>query len=222
MALATGVAVVPLAAFATPSRPATTGLPLGFATHDARQVVTVTVPSAHSTSATLQAWTKARNGNWVHYRQPVPAFVAGGGVRRNPMEGQTYTPVGSFTLTQAFGHHPDPGSHLPYLATTPDDWWISQRGPLYNTHQRCSSGCQFRQGIPNAQLYYVQPQYNYAIVIDYNRHPVRQGHGSGFFLHVTRGVPSHGCVGTSAREMTSLLQWLRPADHPRILIGVAG
>jgi L,D-peptidoglycan transpeptidase YkuD (ErfK/YbiS/YcfS/YnhG family) len=129
--------------------------------------------------------------------------------------------MGSFTLTEAFGHDPDPGARLPYVHTTPADWWISQVGPLYNTMQHCSSDCPFAQGDPNEHLYYETPYYNYAVVIDYNRAPVTQGAGSAFFLHVTVGAPTQGCVSIAQSQLVRIMRWLDPRDHPRILIGTA-
>ena len=116
----------------------------------------------------------------------MPAWLGADGMTPHPSEQLSAAPMGSFTLTQAFGHDPIPGTALPYVQTDPADWWISQPGPLYNTMQHCSSGCAFTQGDPNEHLYYETPYYNYAVVIDYNREPVRQGAGSAFFLHVTR------------------------------------
>ena len=141
----------------------------------------------------------------------------------HPSETRSATPMGSFTLTQAFGHYSDPGTALPYLHTTPSDWWISQPGRLYNTHQRCSSHCAFHRGNPNEHLYYETPYYNYGMVIDYNTRNapggVHAGRGSAFFLHVTDGHPTAGCVSVSQTRVVSLLRWLNPGAHPRILIG---
>lgn len=138
---------------------------------------------------------------------------------RFPSESRSATPEGSFTLTQAFGREPNPGTALPYRRTTPADWWISQPGPLYNTLQRCAGDCRFRQGSPNEHLYEEMPYYAYAVVIDYNRHPVRQGAGSAFFVHVTVHAPTQGCISIERARMLQLLRWLKPSAHPRILIG---
>ena len=147
------------------------------------------------------------------------------GLSRHPSESRSATPIGSFTLTQAFGHDSDPGTALPYVHTTPADWWISEAGPLYNTRQRCSSGCSFTRGDPNEHLYYETPYYDYAVVIDYNTRNapggVRQGAGSAFFLHVTVGAPTAGCVSIPKDQLVRILRWLDPAAHPRILIGVS-
>ncbi len=132
------------------------------------------------------------------------------------------TPIGSFTLTQAFGHDRNPGTSLPYRQTTPADWWISQPGPLYNTMQNCASSCSFTQGDPNEHLYYEMPYYTYAVVIDYNRSPVAQGAGSAYFLHVSVGQPTQGCISIPLDSLVNLMRWLTPTAHPRILIGVGG
>jgi L,D-peptidoglycan transpeptidase YkuD (ErfK/YbiS/YcfS/YnhG family) len=152
----------------------------------------------------------------------VSGEVGSGGLTTHPSEHRPVTPIGSFTLTQAFGAEANPGTDLPYLRTTSADWWISQPGPLYNTRQRCSSHCQFTQAAPNEHLFYETPAYDYAVVIDYNTGPIRQGAGSAFFLHVSNGRPTAGCVSIPQDRLITLLRWLKPAAHPRIVIGVEG
>lgn len=195
-------------------------LPLHLATGRATQVVTVTATSRTSTTAHLQAWTKTPDGGWDKHGRAVTAYLGSGGMTRAPSESKSATPMSSFTLTHAFGRESDPGTALPYFRSTPSDWWISQPGPLYNTHQRCAEGCSFTRGAPNEHLYYETPYYDYAVVIDYNTRHVRQGAGSAFFLHVTVGKPTQGCVSIARTALVRLLRWLRPGDHPRILIGV--
>ena len=200
-------------------------LPLHFTTGTATEVITVVAHSYSSTVATLQAWTKAPGGGWLRRGSAVTAHVGADGLSTSPSESRSATPIGSFTLTQAFGHDSDPGTALPYRHTTPADWWISQSGPLYNTLQHCSSGCSFTRGAPNEHLYYETPYYNYAVVIDYNTRNapggVQQGAGSAFFLHVTDGAPTAGCVAIPSSNLVSIMRWLTPTRHPRILIGIA-
>jgi L,D-peptidoglycan transpeptidase YkuD (ErfK/YbiS/YcfS/YnhG family) len=200
-----------------------TALPLHEATGTATRVITVVARSTHSTTATLQAWTKAPGGGWLRHGAAVTAHVGSDGLTTQPSESKSATPIGSFTLTRAFGHDADPGTPLPYTHTTPSYWWISQPGKLYNTMQHCASNCAFTRGNPNEHLYYETPFYNYAVVIDYNTRnagPVRQGAGSAFFLHVTDGHATAGCVAIPQSKLISIMKWLSPAAHPRILIGV--
>jgi L,D-peptidoglycan transpeptidase YkuD (ErfK/YbiS/YcfS/YnhG family) len=50
--------------------------------------------------------------------------------------------------------------------------------------------------------------------------PVVKGAGSGFFLHVSFGAPTEGCVALPENELSRVMRWLLPADHPVISIGV--
>lgn len=183
----------------------------------------MTARSAGSTTATLQRWQKA-SGGWARIGTGVRAYLGTDGLSRHASESSSATPLGSFTLTQAFGRDADPGTALPYTRTTPDDWWISQPGSLYNTRQRCAASCPFTRGTPNEHLYYTTPYYRHAVVIDYNTTNapggVRQGRGSAFFLHVTVGEPTQGCVSIDGGELSRLMRWLVPSRHPRILLGV--
>ena len=195
-------------------------LPLAVSPGDSTQVITVVSNAASASTAMLQTWEKGPRADWIPVGGATVAHVGSAGITAHEREGLAATPAGSFTLTQAFGRLRNPGTRLPYFQTTPNDWWISQAGSLYNTHQKCISGCPFIAGSPNAQVFYVSPQYDLVLVIDYNRFPVIQGAGSGVFLHVTRGRPTAGCVSIDAAEMVRIMRWLQPQDHPRILIGV--
>lgn len=198
-------------------------LPLDLSTGDATQIITVSADSRSSTIAVLRTWRHSGSG-WVAVGPAVQAHLGSAGVSTQPSESSTATPIGSFTLTQAFGRQGNPGTRLPYVHTTPDDWWISQSGSLYNTRQHCASDCAFTRGDPNEHLYYETPYYNYAAVIDYNTANapggVRAGKGSAFFLHVTDGRATAGCISVPQADLVRILTWLSPAQHPRILIGV--
>jgi L,D-peptidoglycan transpeptidase YkuD (ErfK/YbiS/YcfS/YnhG family) len=204
-------------------------LPLGFATGAASEVVTVVAGSSGSTTAVLQAWDRAAGGGWLRWGPAVTARVGSAGLTEHPSESLSATPIGSFSLTRAFGRDGNPGTALPYHLTSPADWWISQYGGLfasiYNTMQTCSSSCAFDtgggSGNPNEHLYYETPFYDYAVVINYNVSPVVQGAGSAFFLHVTNGTATAGCVAIPVADLVSIMRWLNPADQPRILIGIS-
>jgi L,D-peptidoglycan transpeptidase YkuD (ErfK/YbiS/YcfS/YnhG family) len=189
-------------------------------------VITVVASSTSSTTATLQAWDRAPGGGWLKHGPAIAAHVGSAGLTTHPSEFVSATPIGSFTLTQAFGALGNPGTGLPYFQTTPADWWISQDVPTYNTHQRCSSNCPFDNNPndpnnPNEHLMYETPYYNYAVVIDTPSGASAYPHGSAFFLHVTDGHPTAGCVAIPQSNLVSIMQWLTPSAAPRILIGVA-
>ena len=199
-------------------------LPLAYSTGSAHQVITVVASAESDTQGTVQAWRRVPGG-WHRVGRAVSAYLGTDGMTPNPSESVAAVPMGSWTITQAFGRDANPGTQLPYRETTPSDWWISEAGPYYNTEQHCAGSCPFMQGAPNEHLYYETPYYDYAAVIDYNTSNapggVRQGAGSAFFLHVAVGAPTAGCVSIDVTDLVRLLRWMRPADHPRIVIGTS-
>ena len=183
------------------------------------QVITVSVTSSTATTGVLEAWER-RGEEFTRVRGPVPVYVGEDGVGL-ASERRSRTPRGVFALTEAFGLARDPGTALPYARVGLSHWWVSDvRSPHYNTMRVCSPGasCGFRQS-RSEQLGAVDA-YRYAIVLDYNRDPVAPGRGSAFFLHVTEGKPTQGCISMSASDLKWLLRWLDPADEPIISINI--
>jgi L,D-peptidoglycan transpeptidase YkuD (ErfK/YbiS/YcfS/YnhG family) len=182
------------------------------------QVVTVIAPSSRSTSATLTAW-ELRPGGWTAVLGPLGARVGSAGVGQ-AAESSTRTPAGTFTLTEAFGRAGNPGTALPYRKVDGDDWWVSDvTSPLYNRYARCAPlTCPFDESV-SENLAAAGHVYDQAVVIDYNRGGT-PGAGSGFFLHVSNGAPTAGCVAIEAGSLKTLMRWLDPDARPLISIGV--
>jgi L,D-peptidoglycan transpeptidase YkuD (ErfK/YbiS/YcfS/YnhG family) len=182
--------------------------PSGVATGDSTQLVTVTAPSAAASTGVLTAWERSAAG-WAPVLGPLPARLgaAGTGV---VTEGSRRTPAGTYTLTEAFGRLADPGTALPYRVLDDQDWWVSDPdSPLYNRHTRCTPGsCPFREETGEHLLQF-GAVYDHAIVIDHNRAGV-PGAGSAFFLHITDGSPTAGCVAVDRDGLVALLRWLHP------------
>ncbi|MGC1419097.1 MAG: L,D-transpeptidase family protein [Acidimicrobiales bacterium] len=166
--------------------------------------------------AVLRTWRLGADGRYVRVSGPFVAFVGVHGVGPT-REGEQRTPSGVFTLTQAFGNEANNGTKLPYFRAGPDDWW--DENPLsaqYNRHVKS----RYSPGGNSENLLYSGAAYAHAVVINYNTKPVVQGAGSGFFLHVSEGAPTQGCVAIAANELNVVMRWLNPAQHPVISIGV--
>ena len=176
--------------------------------------------SHSSTSARLQAW--QRDGGQLDARsgRHVTAWLGTGGIGHDERAVERHDPRAASRSPRRSVANPTLARRCRTGRPRPADWWISQPGTLYNTEQHCSTNCPFAQGDPNEHLYYATPYYEYAVVIDYNRHPVVQGAGSAFFLHVTVGEPTQGCVSIDRDQLVRILRWLEPSQHPRILMGV--
>jgi L,D-peptidoglycan transpeptidase YkuD (ErfK/YbiS/YcfS/YnhG family) len=146
------------------------------------------------------------------------ARIGAAGVTRHPSEKLAATPIGSFSLTQAFGAPANTRHrvtklryiHIRYGDTWGAKPWRRTYNRYYNCHCRGATLFALRHSL-----------FRYGVVIDYNRRPVVRGAGSGFFLHVSNGRPTGGCVAVAARNVRMLLRWLRPGLHPRILIRAA-
>jgi L,D-peptidoglycan transpeptidase YkuD (ErfK/YbiS/YcfS/YnhG family) len=180
------------------------------------QVVTVEASASTSEVAVLRTWRLAADGRYVQVSGPFIAFIGVHGVGPT-REGEQRTPSGVFTLTQAFGNEANNGTRLPYFRAGPDDWWDEDPSSVhYNRHVRS----RYSPGAKSENLYYSGAAYAHAVVINYNTNPVVKGAGSGFFLHVSDGVPTQGCVAIAADELNVVMRWLTPAEHPVISIGV--
>jgi L,D-peptidoglycan transpeptidase YkuD (ErfK/YbiS/YcfS/YnhG family) len=181
-------------------------------------VVTVVAASSRATTAKLTAWELGPDG-WTPVLGPVTARIGSAGVGR-ASETSTRTPAGTFALTEGFGRQADPGTALPYRVVDAQDWWVSDAAsPLYNQHTRCAAGtCPFDEAA-GENLLAAGAVYDYALVIDYNRGGT-PGAGSAFFLHVTNGAPTAGCVAIDRASLVTVMRWLDPGSRPLIAIGV--
>ncbi|WP_139253097.1 L,D-transpeptidase family protein [Geodermatophilus nigrescens] len=202
-----------------PAPPVPGVLPLDVDAGGSAQVVTVVAASAGATTAELTAWELGETG-WTAVLGPWPARVGSAGIGA-AREGSTRTPAGTFALPEAFGRAADPGSGLPYRQVDAEDWWVSDvASPLYNRHARCAAGtCPFDERA-GENLLAAGAVYDHAVVIGYNSGGT-PGAGSAFFLHVTNGAPTAGCVAVERGRLQTLMRWLDPAAGPLVAIGVA-
>jgi L,D-peptidoglycan transpeptidase YkuD (ErfK/YbiS/YcfS/YnhG family) len=180
------------------------------------QVITVQAATASSTTAQLTLWKLNSYGIYVNIWGPATAYVGELGVGAT-RDNVARTPAGVFNLTQAFGNRPNNGTKLPYFQANRADWWNGEdNSPAYNTHVHQAAS----PGPGSENLYDAGFVYSHAVVINYNMHPVVKGAGSAFFLHVSNGQPTAGCVSIGSAHLDDIMRWLDPAQHPVISIGV--
>jgi L,D-peptidoglycan transpeptidase YkuD (ErfK/YbiS/YcfS/YnhG family) len=180
------------------------------------QVITVEAQSPLSQRAVLRTWRLVSDGHYVQVFPPVLAWVGVNGVRPT-REGLGRTPVGVFTMTQAFGNQADNGTHLPYVQVGPDVWW--DENPASSHYNRLVVS-PVSPGGGSENLYAAGLAYAHAVVINYNTNPVVKGAGSGFFLHVSFGAATEGCVAIPEGQLDQVMRWLKPSLHPVISINV--
>ncbi|MDT3397127.1 L,D-transpeptidase family protein [Streptomyces sp. B1866] len=167
-----------------------------------RQVVAVYGEDADAAGSTVVFYTR-RGGRW-HAEHRWPAHNGRRGWTADHHEGDLRSPVGVFTLSDAGGVLPDPGSRLPY---TPSAAFAAPR-TWSRSHWH---------------------DFDYVVAIDYNRvrgtspldptRPAGRRKGGGIWLHVDHRGGTSGCVSLPASGMAYLLRALDPARHPVIVMG---
>ncbi|MCQ2010335.1 hypothetical protein NOM01_09950 [Sporolactobacillus sp. STSJ-5] len=157
------------------------------------QILTVVASGIH---AHITLWTK--NGDTWGKSLETNGFVGKYGVGKTH-EGSMRTPYGAYSLGFAFGTS-NPGTKLPFRKITSKSWWVEDsHDPNYNTWQE---GDHFNK--PSEHLADYPVQYKYAIVINYNTARTPWA-GSGFFVHVSNGGYTAGCVSLPQSQMVRLL-----------------
>ncbi|MFD7433857.1 hypothetical protein [Streptomyces sp. NPDC059861] len=171
---------------------------------DARQAVVVTGRGRNSPRSeavlyerTVAGWQE--RGSW-------PAHNALYGWTDDHRLGDLRSPVGVYSLTDAGGLLPDPGTRMPY----------DQSAAFTAT------GSGF-EGEP------LSGSFDYVVAIDYNRRPgtspldgtrpLGSGRGGGIWLHVDHGGPTQACVTLRRPHMKELLRRLDPERHPVAVLG---
>jgi L,D-peptidoglycan transpeptidase YkuD (ErfK/YbiS/YcfS/YnhG family) len=164
---------------------------------DGSATTTVSVELFERTGA---AW--ARTASWRGH-------VGARGWTSAHREGDLRTPRGTYTLTDAGGQAPDPGTALPYHRS---DAFVPTGDSVFGDS--------------------LEGSFDHVIAIDYNRRtgvspldttrPQGRARGGGIWLHVDHGGPTHGCVSVPVEGMRELLRRLQPARHPVVVMGDRG
>lgn len=189
-----------------------------------RQVVTVNRTSGHRARVTLWAFA---DGHWQQRLQAFDGRIGYGGVVPGPRRVQNTgtTPLGTYDLPWAFGRRGrDADWRIDYRRIRSGDFWVQDnRSRHYNRYRNQRQGG-FRWWLPTSdpnsseRLTDYRSQYEWSIVIDYNRDQVRH-RGSGIFLHVNGSGATAGCVSAPRWFIRKLMARIDPDLGPLIAIG---
>ncbi|HYP43586.1 MAG TPA: L,D-transpeptidase family protein [Propionibacteriaceae bacterium] len=136
-------------------------------------------------------------------------------------QGSGTTPLGTFTMTEAFGNGPAPKVWLPYHRVRTGDYWVGDNASRYYNSLRNKKSGGFRYWLPSSRansseyLPSYGRQYRYSVVINFNRAPQSRVRyrGTGIFLHVKGRGATAGCVAVTAAQMRTVLAHLKPGDR---------
>jgi L,D-peptidoglycan transpeptidase YkuD (ErfK/YbiS/YcfS/YnhG family) len=204
-----------------------------------RQLITVTSRGWNDTWATLRFWHRKPGEPWRADGAPIRARVGYGGWARahHRVQSTGTTPAGLFRIRRAFGSLPNPGTRLDYRRFDSNDYWpYEPRDPAtYNVYQYSKAHRTTWRPDYAEHLWRYRQQYGYAVVIGFNlpsgisyspkrqqwvaKHRSDTSRGGGIFLHVHNGRATAGCVAINKDSLASILTRLKPARHPRIVMG---
>ncbi|WP_405017914.1 L,D-transpeptidase family protein [Kitasatospora sp. NBC_00070] len=174
---------------------------------DTRQLVVASGKDKDGSDTAVTLWTRTADNHWK------PGTVWAGhnaykGWTTDHRQGDLRSPIGVYALTDAGGRQADPGSKLPY----DQDKAFVIDGDGFNGEPLAGS-------------------FDYVVAINYNRvpgtsplstkYPEGVGKGTGIWLHVDHGGPTHGCVSLPEAQMIELIKALDPAAKPMIVMGDA-
>ncbi|MCR5146917.1 MAG: L,D-transpeptidase family protein [Clostridia bacterium] len=138
-----------------------------------------------------------------------PAVIGKNGPGKHA-EGDTKTPLGTWTIGEAYGIKENPGALLPYTVVTDDMYWCATgaHGKKYN--QLIYKSEEPDENYDEDEHLIDYPGvYDYFIDLGYNKSGAPYV-GNAIFLHVWRN-PDHytgGCVAVSEENMVQLLKIL--------------
>ncbi len=173
---------------------------------DARTVVVVRGDGVRAVTTSIELYALDR-GTWRR-AAAWRGHVGARGWTTDHREGDLSTPVGTFTLSDAGGRLPDPGTALPYDHSAK---FVPSGSSVFGDS--------------------LEGSFDYVIAIDYNRrtgvsprdpvHPQGDERGGGIWLHVDHDGPTHGCVSVPRAGMVALLRSLTPTAKPVVVMGDA-
>jgi L,D-peptidoglycan transpeptidase YkuD (ErfK/YbiS/YcfS/YnhG family) len=183
--------------------------------NNSSQFITVITPNFDSTKGILTAYEKL-NGQWKIKYSNIECVIGRNGLSYDKKEGDGKTPIGVFTIGQAFGRLPNPGTQMDYRQTNSNDYWVDDAtSNYYNTWQVGPSSGRWNSA---ERLYYVK-SYDYAAVVNYNEERIPYN-GSAIFMHVFKEnkKTTSGCISIEKEDLVKLLKWLKPDSNAKILI----
>ena len=146
-----------------------------------------------------------------------PAVVGKNGPGKQS-EGDTKTPLGTWTIGEAYGINDDPGSRVPYTKVDDDMYWCAtgSNSKKYNTLIKRSDDPDADYSEDEHIIEYTGV-YNYLLDLGYNRAGAPYA-GNAIFLHCWRGEdkPTGGCVAVSENDMIKILQTVTPGTSVTI------
>ncbi len=167
-----------------------------------QQIILVEQTETKKSLGKLFLLSKDAKGDWVKQLECM-AYLGVNGLGKM-QEGDKRTPSGDYGFLMAFGAKDNPGSLIPYTKLT-DTMYLCGDKEYYNQFIDTSK-IQHKCSKNSEHLIRYIPQYNYALILDYNKENV-YGKGSAIFLHCFGSYPyTLGCISIAEENMIKILR----------------
>lgn len=168
------------------------------------QVILVRGKKKRSSYNNVEYWQRSA-GCWGLVRK-VSGRNGYAGWSTKPTDGSGLSPIGVYSLTDAGGRRPNPGTALPY-------------------HYGPQSYAKFGYRMNNKPV----QVFDYVVAVNFNRYigtpprderrPNRKIRDGGIWFHVNGAGATRGCVSVSLNNAAWTLRWLNPGEKPMIIMG---
>ena len=204
----------------------------GLLANDCKQLLVVVAPTWDSPQGRLTRWQKDGD-SWSPAGPSIPVVLGrsglGWGLGEHPLpqpgpqkqEGDDRAPAGLFAIAQLWlrtGITPPPPQGFPPQFIHADTIGVDDvNSHSYNRILRVSeiSGPSDWNSWEKMDI----PDYDRVLVVAHNLDRPKPGRGSCIFIHRWENdqVPTSGCTAMDEQDMARLIEWLRPALHPRLV-----
>lgn len=134
------------------------------------------------------------------------AFIGKNGLGKTK-EGDMKTPTGTYKIIKAFGIEDNPGTSLPYIKVDETYYWVDDsHSKYYNQFVNIN---EVEKDWNSAERIIDEGiAYKYALALDYNANGEKQ-RGSAIFIHVSKGIPTAGCIAIPEDDMIKLMKKIK-------------
>lgn len=163
------------------------------------------VVSASGTKAEVSLHNKDASGNWQQILV-CSGYVGSAGVGVTS-EGMKMTPIGVYDFTFAFGNAANPGALLSYTQCDDSYYWVDDVNSAY--YNQFVTTNEVTLDWTSAEHISEVAVYRYVLAFNYNATCI-PGKGSAFFVHVSSGRPTAGCISVSEENMLTIIRNVAP------------
>ena len=137
------------------------------------------------------------------------------GLKKNKLEGDNCTPIGTFTLGPVFFRDDRVDKPVTKLKTFKINKQMGWCDDPNNIHY--NKKIKLRKKIKAERFYRKDKIYDIILVINYNTRRIIKNKGSAIFIHVTNNYrPTKGCIALSLNDLEILLKIIKKNSKIKI------